>query len=613
MNNGLKSKDSNKKNPKHTVINRFLVQQQNTFGFRNARRIFEIGISTIQILDFHGTLRAEFNGSDIVSVKLGNENESTFSLNFVKSSETFMCGKRTDLLCALLPIFQKVDCAPVFELSKWSKLHHIQQDSLTLATNPFAMYKLWAARLIRLFEGRESFSQHEICLNMVVKLCSIKEDPSGVVISLRNQRVVRFSCCEESETLAVRQFAARDRFISALAESAKSHLGIVIPVSEASNEDIRDMFNSYHLHPPVDAGKLIWSVPVRRYGRDFLNGKVKRRILEMYEKCILERDESTKLIRRRLVLNQICLLIRPEDFTDVFGMRLEDQSTIWFSSEVRDCVLVDILELAELNGVILSLISHEMPVCSKLQGSTELERDFEDTLLSEKLSPSSLKDVEWLRQLLDLLHDNLTLSGASRCTNKKPLLALMQALTDVSTDPCGLSCAPGFGNSLTVDILAVLQKLAYSRTCFEEASLLKKESIWATFLALVQSSDDILSYSAVTTLKAYTCYQPSKENLWKNEKYRANIEKVENLNRSLLLDADMMTLLLGKLKRHHLSTTCSKGNTTFLSTYAILDLLHLVVSGSISGGRNSPSLRPTSIALNHPQTVALSQVQTGSD
>jgi hypothetical protein len=599
-----KSKDSSKKISKHYANNRFLVQQQNTFAFRNARRIFEIGLSTIQILDFHGVIRAEYNSSDIISVKLGGENDLIFTLNLAKTSETFVCGKRAELLSALYPTFQKEEGAPMFELSKWSKLRHIEQDSLKM----FTIYKLWATRLVRILDGRQQSSHHEIYLNNISRICAVREDPSGAVIFLKSNRMVRFSCCEEAESSSVRQFAARDRFITALAETAKLHLGYLIPVAEISSTDVQDVFNEYHLRAPADAGKLIWSVSVRRYGRDFQHGKVKRRHLEMYEKCVLERDsEAAKLICRRILHHQICFLIRPEDFTDVFGMRLEDHSTIWFSSEVRDCVLINILELAELNGVILTILAHEIPPSSKLQGSVEMERDFEDSLLTERISSSSLKDDGFWRELLDCLIDNLTVAGACRCSSKKPLTALVQALTEVSTDPCGLSCAAGFGNSSTVGILAVLQKVAYSRNCFEEASSLKKESIWATLLALVQSGDDVLSYSAITTLKAFTCFQPSKQNLWKNDKHRSNIEKAESLNRSLLLDVDMMTLLLGRLRRHVSSGKGSKGHSTFLSTYAILDLLHLV-TGSITTGSVSTSQRQVGMMMSNQQMITLSQV-----
>jgi len=609
MASGQKGKDQGKKASKHFVVNRFLVYQQNTFGFRNARRIFEIGLSTVQILDFHGIVRAEYSASDIVSVKLGNDSDSIFVIHFPKVTETFMCGKRAELLSVLLPIIQKDEGAPIFELSKWRKAMHIDCNS-PAAARPFAWYKLWAGKLMLLFDGNmqmQHMAQSEICLNTVVKISAIVEDPAGAVIFLKGRTLVRFSCYDEVNCSSVRQFAARDRFIQCLVESAKAQLGLTIPILETSNAELRSFCEDYLLKKPDDVGSLLFSVTVRRYGRDFHNGKVKRRVLELHERCIFERDsESPCLIHRRVYLNEINCLIRPEEFTDVFGLRLEDQSSIWFSSEERDCILINILELAELNGMVQMLLSHEIPLSSKLKGSAELEREYEDSLLADRISSPCLKEDGAWRDFLDSLNDNLTLPGASRCTSKKPLLALLQALTEVSTDPCGLSSTPSFGNSLSIGILAVMQKIAYSRTCFEEAALLKKESVWATMLALVQSSDDILSYSAVTTLKAYTCYQPSKEMLWKNEKYRANIEKAENINRSVLLDADMMTLLLGRLKSQPLRGDSPSKKSSLLTIYAILDLLCIMVQGSIySTGSNSQ--RASSIVLNNQQMITLSQ------
>jgi hypothetical protein len=480
------------------------------------------------------------------------------------------------------------------------------------AARPFAWYKLWAGKLMLLFDGNmqmQHMTQSEICLNTVVKISAIQEDPAGAVIFFKGRSLVRFSCYDEVDCSSVRQFAARDRFIQCLVESAKSQLGLTIPIVETSNAELRSSCEDYLLKKPDDVGSLLFSVTVRRYGRDFHNGKVKRRVLDLHERCIFERDSETPcLIHRRVYLNEINCLIRPEEFTDVFGLRLEDQSSIWFSSEDRDCILINILELADLNGMVQMLLSHEIPLSSKLKGSAELEREYEDSLLVDRISSPCLKEDGAWRDFLDALNDNVTLPGASRCTSKKPLLVLLQALTEVSTDPCGLSNTPSFGNSLSVGILAVMQKIAYSRTCFEEAALLKKESVWATMLALVQSSDDILSYSAVTTLKAYTCYQPSKELLWKNEKYRANIEKAEIINRSLLLDADMMTLLLGRLKSQHSKGDSPAKKSSLLTIFAILDLLCTMVQGSICSA-GSTSHRASSIVLNNQQMITLSQVR----
>ena len=619
----FKGRDVSKKS-KHCVLFRFLVNQQNTFGFRNARRIFEIGQSTIQITDLHGAVRAEYNSADIVSVKLGNDSDSIFILQFAKTAETFMCGKRAELLSALLPIIQKDEGAPLFEIAKWSKLQlyelskrskldQIEDEPAQLFQRNFVWYKLWAGRLIILTDGKSQSTQSEICLKNVTKISAVSEDPAGAVIFLKHQRFVRFSCCEESESSSeIRLFAARDRFISALVDSAKVSFGTLIPVSETSNVEICAVFDDFHMNISGDAGQLIFSTPVRRYGRDFHKGKVKCRNIELFEKFIVERDCSPPyLIRRRLFLDQISYLIRPEDFTDVFGFHLDDQSTIWFSSEMRDCVLINILELSELNGVIITISSHEIPVSSKLMGSVELESSYEDLLLSERISSPSLKEDGAWREILDTLNANLSFPGASRCVSKKPLVALIQALTEVSTDPYGLNSTTCFGNSLCIDILSVLQKMAYARTCFEEGALLKKEGAWATLLALVQSSDDSLSFAAVTAIKAYTCYQPSKESLWKNEKYRASIEKVENINRSQLLDADMMTLLLGRLKMFANVVDSSKRTSTLLTVYAIMDLLYLVVHGSMWSSVGSQAAHtPSTIVLTNPQMLTISQVNS---
>ena len=144
---------------KQAGASRFLVQRQGYL--RNARRILEVGPKHILVLDLFLLVRTQLDVADVQAVKIGAD-EGSFTLQMSKGradfapastaesysrrpssrtsldnqgrktssesehragagSEAFVCARRAELLCVLLPFVQRDVGGHLFSLRKWSK------------------------------------------------------------------------------------------------------------------------------------------------------------------------------------------------------------------------------------------------------------------------------------------------------------------------------------------------------------------------------------------------------------------------------------------------------------------------------------------------------------
>eukprot|EP00960_Hanusia_phi_P076366 768551-Hanusia_phi.AAC.8 len=513
---------------------RFIVQRQGYL--RNSKRIMELGTTSVVVFDLALNLRSEIPVSNIMTVKVGSD-ETSFTLQQQKASEAYSCVQRAELLSVLLPIVQGDVGGQIFSLLKWSK-QMLWAGKLDESYRNYAKYRIWSGK-ITVIEEDNSIASSEICIHEISKVQPLTDDNFGMVLMMKNKRIIRFTCLCNEDTSS-RQFSNRDRMVRAITDSALAQLGITLPVENIQSQDA---FVLFRLWNASSIDNVISSFAIRR-----LSKKSKRRIISLSSNGMYERDvENTSLVHHSIAWSQILHFVRYPEKDDksqtakgmfpTFAICTQDGKVHKYELANRDELLTCMMEVACRQGFWLSVAPEALSVDWRMGGiGLDGDKDYEDSFF-ERLSSLTVKDDN-VMQWVDMANEcNCNFSGSSlgRMLSRK----ILQNLLNLSVRQ------ERHKAEVTVPLLMALMKLLSSRNAFEEMPLLRKDvsSIWSQFLSLILSENDLVSLAATGAVRSMIRFS----NRGLSDKVRSGIEKYETANSASVIDNELISIILQKI------------------------------------------------------------------